>query len=540
MNTVFQLLLAFVLIGNRALALPAGVVPVPKESTAMLTHERAQQHLEYLASDELMGRDTPSPYLDTAASYIAARFQEYGLAPVHGTYFHRYELQRTRLGDTSVFILRGQTQQEFVLKTDFIPFRQSGSGVLFNTGIAFVGYGITAPEAQYDDYASVDIQGKIAVILKGEPRTTDSTLLDGLALSRHAHIRTKIANARKHGAAAVVLVADPRTTRNLRPVGFAWPSLYAHLPTDALPLRLPDQEDPDIPTLDAGERIITALFGSVDSLLSIQTAIDATFRPHSLVFQNTTADIHLVLAVERYTVSNVMGMLPGKTRPHEVVVMGAHYDHVGYFTPGPNATEMNEVENESPTPLDSIYNGADDNASGTTGLLLAAEAFARAPQPPDRSMLFIAFSGEEKGLLGSRAFVNTSPIPLTHMVAMLNMDMIGRNSSDSLSIGGNTRSPELSQWNEQENEHMPHPFVLVYDIEKFFFRSDQANFAKHNIPVLFYHSGQHDDYHRVTDGIEKINYAKLLRATELCLRVAWRTASEQALPTYIPEPEDNN
>lgn len=538
MNTV-RLLLALVLCSSGAPSLYGIITPFPSESITALTSERAQQHLEYLASDELMGRNTPSPYLDTAAAYIAAKFQEYGLAPVNGTYFHRYELQRTRLGDTSIFVVHGHKEQEFVLKSDFIPFRQSGSGTLRQANITFVGYGITAPEYGYDDYASIDIQGNIAVILKGEPRTTDSTIFNGLSLSPYAEVRSKIANARLHGAAAVVLIADPRTTRNLRPVGFAWPSLYPHLPADALPLRLPDPDTPDIPVLDAGENIITALFGSVDSLSSIQKTIDTTLRPHSFLFQNTTADINLVLAVERYTVSNVMGILPGKTLPQEFVVLGAHYDHVGYFTPGPNAAEMNETENETSAPLDSIYNGADDNASGTTGLLLAAEAFARAPQPPNRSMLFLAFSGEEKGLLGSRAFVNTSPIPLPQMVAMLNMDMIGRNSSDSLSIGGNTRSPELSQWNEQENQHMPHPFALAYNIEKYFFRSDQANFAKHNIPVLFYHSGEHDDYHRVTDGVEKINYTKLLRTTELCARVAWRVANERVLPTYTPAPDDN-
>ncbi len=510
---------------------------LPAESVSVFTPAKARSHLEYLASDALLGRNTPSPMLDTAAEYIAARFRSYGLQPVNGTYFHTYTLERARLGDTlELNITSGGTTTKLALKGDFIPFVRTSAADIDSAAVVFVGYGISAPQERYDDYAGIDVRGKIVVAIKGEPLTSDTARLKGPAASRYAQTSHKISAASDHGAAGIILVGDALRMRRLRPVGFAWPSLYPKIPADALPLVLPDTT-PSIPAVDAGEKAITALFGSVEALRAIQSAIDSTYKPNSFVVKATTARLRIMLLSERYTIRNVMGVLPGSERPDEYVVLGAHYDHVGYFSPGAHATEMNEMENGASTPVDSIYNGADDNASGTTGLLLAAEAMQQAPIRPRRSILFLAFSGEEKGLLGSKAFVDSSPIPLSSMVAMLNMDMIGRNSSDSLSIGGNTRSPELAAWNEEANSALTKPFTLAYNIEEYFLRSDQASFALKGIPVLFYHSGEHADYHRVGDEVSKINYDKLVRCAQLCAGTAWHAAQEAIKPRYVPDNE---
>lgn len=511
---------------------------LPAESVATFVPATAIRHMDFLASDRLMGRNTPSPGLDTAAEYIARQFRSYGLEPVNGTYFHEYTLQRAHLGDSNVVALTiGGVRTELAIRNDYIPFGRSGSGTLRNAEIVFAGYGITAPEFGYDDYAGVDVRGRIVVALKGEPQTSDSTVFNGPGLSRYAQMEPKLRTAEEHGAAALILISNPLRSRRLRPVGFAWPSLYPQIPASALPLVLPRENEVSIPAIDGGERLATLLFGGVDQLKQIQKEIESSLKPRSFAL-DATGDIRIGITMENYTVRNVMAVLRGSEKPDEYVVAGAHYDHVGYFIPGPAGAELNETENGLLAPLDSIYNGADDNASGTTGLLLMAEALARAPERPHRSILFVAFSAEEKGLLGSKAFVRTSPVPTTSMVAMLNMDMIGRNTMDSLSIGGNTRSPELAAWNEEANRRLPQPFTLVYNIENYFFRSDQASFAMRKIPVLFYHSGEHEDYHKVGDEMQKINFTKLVQAARLCADVTWQAAETPQRPSYVPMPGD--
>lgn len=529
-------LLAFLLLlsGTATGFIPTAKTNLPAESISTFVPATAQRHLDYLASDRLMGRNTPSPWLDTAAEYIAQQFRSYGLEPVNGSYFHTYTLQRVHLMDSNMLAITVDgVRTELTIKNDYIPFGRSGSGTLQGADIVFVGYGITAPDFGYDDYAGVDVRGKIVIALKGEPMTSDTAIFNGPMFSRYAQTEPKIRAAEQHGAAALLLVSDPLRSRRLRPVGFAWPSLYPKIPASALPLMLPRDKAPMLPAIDGGERMITLLFGSVDKLKQIQTEIDSTLKPRSFALK-AMGDIRVQIETDNYPVRNVMAMLRGTEKPDEYVVIGAHYDHVGYFTPGPGSEELNEAENGIAAPIDSIYNGADDNASGTTGLLMAAEAFSHAPTHPRRSILFVAFSAEEKGLLGSKAFVATPPVPLSGMVAMLNMDMIGRNNMDSLSVGGNTRSPELAAWNEEENSHLQRPFTLAYNIEEYFFRSDQANFAMKKIPVLFYHSGEHEDYHKVSDEVAKINFPKLVQAAQLCTRVAWRVAEEYKRPTYVP------
>jgi Zn-dependent M28 family amino/carboxypeptidase len=199
--------------------------------------------------------------------------------------------------------------------------------------------------------------------------------------------------------------------------------------------------------------------------------------------------------------------------------MGAHYDHVGVGRANAQG--------------DSIFNGADDNGSGTTGILLAAEALATSSTRPDRSIVFVAFSAEEKGLLGSKAYVANSPLPTKNCVAMINMDMIGRAEDSKLSIGGNLRCPDLVKINEEENASAARKFNLAYDIEQYFFRSDQASFAMKKIPVLFFFTGEHKDYHKQTDETSLLNMPDLVSITRLASRVAWR-AAHQPRTTYIP------
>jgi Zn-dependent M28 family amino/carboxypeptidase len=275
---------------------------------------------------------------------------------------------------------------------------------------------------------------------------------------------------------------------------------------------------PAIPHMSIGEKVVVALFGSTQALVQRRMMIDSTLTSQSMVLPNVTVSCQVTLKRERQTVKNVMAMLPGKETPEEYVVMGAHYDHVGVG---------------KPVNGDSIFNGADDNASGTTALLLAAESLAPMESRPERSIVFVAFSGEERGLLGSKAFTDHPPLDLDDCVAMVNMDMIGRCENNKLSIGGNKYCPDLIAMNEEENAKLASPLTLAYDIERYFFRSDQANFARKKIPVIFYFTGEHGDYHKVTDEIGKINFDEMMSITTLATRVAWRAAN-QSRTRYVP------
>ena len=437
----------------------------------------------------------------------------------HNSYFQI--TSRSDLDTGNVLELRsGGTTQTFTIKTDFIPYEITTAGNV-TAEIVFVGYGITAPEYKYDDYEGIDVAGKIVIALSHEPRRNDttSTFFEGKKLTRFGQTRHKVENAAKHGAKAILIATEPLTSKNLKPQGFPWPALNENVSPDALPLTLVDTKKQRIPALNIGEDVVRALLGTEDSLRSLESAIDIAAKPHSFPLEGKRT-LHVLTRLKGgdITVKNVVGMIEGSETANEYVIMGAHYDHVGILK-GAKPDE------------DSIYNGADDNASGTTGLIEIARAFSNSPKPK-RSILFIAFSGEEKGLFGSRAYVANPLVPNDEAVTMLNMDMIGRNDPDSLSIGGNTRCPELTKINEEENLKVG--FTLAYDIEHFFFRSDQASFAMERIPVLFYFTGDHADYHKVSDSPDKINFDKLVRVSRLIYRTAWRVANMKEILPRIP------
>lgn len=522
------------------------------------TLAEAQRHLQYLASDELRGRDTPSPGLDSAAEYIASQFKSYGLEPVNGSYFHTYYLSRVNLERPNRIVVHvNDVGYHLALKTDFIPFDVTSSTAFEQEEVVFVGYGIVAPQYNWNDYEGVDVKGKVVVALSGEPDSKDSTFFRGKAPTRFSFTRTKIQTARKQGAKAFILINDPVHHENLTPTGSMFPSLN-NLPDSLAPIVFHPLGEAQMAAVHAGANAANALFGSVLALKDWQQRIDAERKPQSKLLEGKTLTMVIRIKTESIPVRNVVGVLPGRNAGYspggassntalsalpqtsvsatekpgdamrtigEHIVIGGHYDHVG-------------IHADSAKPgQDSICNGADDNASGTTGVLLAARALAHTQ--PKRSALFVCFSSEEKGLLGSQALVNDYPYDIQQCVAMLNMDMIGRNSEDSLFIGGQSRSPSLVELNKTVNATLPKPFTLAYNIEEYFFRSDQANFALKRIPVLFYFSGMHDDYHKPGDEISKIRFPKLLRAAQLCTETAWQLLNMDTKPEYVRQRGDD-
>lgn len=479
----------------------------------IITPALMKQHISFLASDSMMGRDTPSPQLDSAASYIAAVFRSSRLQNVNGSYFEKVNLGIINLGDDNhLKISKNNSEKSFKIKSEFTPFDLTGDNEV-TAPVIFAGYGITAPEYKYDDYERIDAEGKIVLVMKHEPGEEDSnSVFNGTGETLHSNISEKVSNAISHGAIGVLIVTDPLNHGSLAPRGFPWPSLSKTLPKDALPMVLIDETKKRVPVVQVGEEIITSLFGNVDRLSEIQSRIDSAVQPSSFEFKEITLSLKTTTVVEDKSSRNVVGYLEGADPKlkEELVVIGAHYDHVGY------------LKQHSDT-ADYIFNGADDNASGTAAVIAVAQAFGSSGPRPKRSLLFIAFAGEEKGLMGSKAYINKPLFPLEKTVAMLNIDMIGRNGDDTLWMVNEVLSPDLSRINREENSRVG---LHLLDEENLQGGSDHMSFQNKGIPFLFYHSGLHSDLHKVSDGPEKINSVKAARAAQLVFWTAWRIANE--------------
>ncbi|MGE5351970.1 MAG: M20/M25/M40 family metallo-hydrolase [Acidobacteriota bacterium] len=480
----------------------------------LITPDLMNKHISFLASDELKGRKTPSEDLDKAAHYIADEFKNLGLKPVNGSYFQRVHLGRVDLGkNNSLVIKKDGKERSFSIKTEFTPFEMTGNKEV-SSSIVFAGYGITSPELKYDDYKDIDVNGKIVLLLRHAPGENDTaSVFSTKTAEAYSQGSTKVKNAIEHGAKGVILVTDPLNHSLLSPRGFPWPALSALIPKDALPIALLSEEKDKVPVVQAGKEVIDLLFGSLDRLKELQKEIDAKLTPKSFEIPGTSVFLKTTTDVMETPASNVVGLLEGSdpALKDELVIAGAHYDHVGY------RKEHKEGE-------DYIYNGADDNASGTSGVMALARAFSAMNPKPKRSILFIAFAGEELGLLGSKAYTENPLFPLEKTVAMLNMDMIGRNDPDSLFIIGSSVCPELSRINKEENIKIG--FKLGYTLEKFLGASDQESFIEKGVPSIFYNTGETKDYHTVRDEVSTINMIKAARVVRLVFLTALRISED--------------
>ena len=514
-QVVFTLLLA---LGARAQA------DLPGFAKSNITAGELKHDITFLASDSLKGRPTPSPELDQAAEFIAVEFRKAGLKPLGTSYFHDLCYCTFDLGPGGfIAVVHGNTTTNFEPGADFIPYNLSGSQPA-EGDIVFAGYGISAPEFGYDDYAGLDVQGKVVVVLRQEPGQTDSTgkFFSGALLTKHAWIETKQQNAKAHGAVALVMISGPLQFESAKAEGYPWPALNPGS-TEKQPKDFCDKDKGQIPAVHAGERMIETLFGSPDSLLRIQQRMERSSRPASFGFRGKSMAINVSIVAKPYGGRNVVVWIEGSdpVLKNEAVVIGAHYDHVGW--------RGNEHLS------DSIFNGADDNASGTSGMLAVARAFARAYDPPKRSVIFIAFAGEERGLLGSKCWVRSPGWPLKETVAMLNLDMIGRNNPDSLTLVGARQNPGLTAVVKKQNKNIGMKLTLTKS-KYLDGGSDHAPFFHAGVPALFFFTGFHPDYHRVTDEIGLIDAEKAARVARLAFLTAMDIArSDKRYKMIVPK-----
>jgi len=481
--------------------------------------ERYLSHIKFLASPELKGRDSGSPELEKAAQYIAGQFKADGLKTLDGkSYLQAFEVTTSaKLGKTNrLDFTAGADTESLQAGKEFVPFNFSARGKA-SGGVVFAGYGITAPEYNYDDYAGIDAHGKFVVVLQHEPQEFDEkSVFDGKVYTDHSQPYSKAANARKHGAASVILVWDRvnHETENgkesLEPFG------GTSGPTDAL-----------IPFVQVKENVVEAwVRGAGKDLTDIEKGINADLKPRSFVIPGI--EVRENVDVERVvkTVHNVVGYLPGQT--DEYVIIGAHYDHLGLGGPYSLAPSLNGT----------VHPGADDNASGTSAVIELARHFSALPKPK-RGIVFMTFAGEELGLLGSGYYASHPELPLAKAVAMINMDMIGRVRDGKLYVGGAGTGTTLRQDLDALTPHFPQLHV-DYSDNSGYGSSDHTSFTTKQVPVLFFFSGLHADYHKPSDTWEKIDANAAIEVVKLVADVTDRLDSDPGRPQYVRvEPKDN-
>ncbi|MCH8319765.1 MAG: M28 family peptidase [Acidobacteria bacterium] len=444
------------------------------------------EHLRYLASDELKGRGNGTPELEQAAHYIAELFREYGLLPAGNeqTYFQEFDVSMGRsLGpENQVTLETGTEQIQLEVRRDYVPLT-SGPDKVVQGPLVFAGFGISAPELEYDDYRDLDVGGKIVLIFEHEPQEqAEESRFAGKELTPYATAFHKVMNAKKRGAVGVILLSDGLN----------------HPPGQKPRSRRPRVESIGIHSIrltpEWSERLLEK--GGRNSV-DITEGINSNSTPVSFDL-GVTATVSLDVVKVQHTVRNVLGFLPGQT--DKIIIIGAHYDHLGLGTTGSLAPEL----------IDQIHNGADDNASGTAALLQLAQDFRR-DSPLQQGLLFIAFAGEELGLLGSRYYTEHATMPLEKTVAMINMDMIGR-SQGNLLLGGVGTTAEFRGILDEVQKTSPLQFSYSDSSRG---SSDHLSFSSKKIPVLFFFSGLHSDYHRPSDDWERINVQTIQQILEV-------------------------
>jgi hypothetical protein len=501
-----------------ALAVAASVgltmlpLPAPESSlqdaTESLSERRYTEHIEHLASPDMMGRGNGSDELEAAGEYLADQFRIWGLEPAgeNGTYFQSFEATTdTTFGPDSTLTLGSEALEPMV---EFAPLRFSSPGEAEGE-LVFVGYGITAPEMHWDDYNGVDATGKIAVAFRHEPQENDEdSPFAGTNFTSHATFMNKAINARQHGARGILFIMDPND----------------HQPDEEELLTTaegtPDENSGLIAAYVRMEPVIEYFAEAGHDLREVQRTIDAELVSGSFELDGSFARIATDVARVRSPLRNVLASIEGSdpNLKDEWVVVGAHYDHLGLD--GEYSLDTNGEG--------LIHHGADDNASGTSGVLELARVAVENRASLGRSILFMGFAGEEIGLLGSNHFVNNPTIDLEDTTAMINLDMIGRLRDDHVYVSGTGTGTGFPEMLETVNNT---GLTLDYS-ESGMGGSDHMSFNIKEVPVLFFFSGLHADYHKPTDTSEKIEPDGAIKVLQLAYNVMDQLANNLERPLY--------
>jgi len=509
----------------------------------LIREDTLRADLTFLASDALEGRMSLQNGDAVAIQWIASEFAKAGLQPAeNGSFLQPVELieYRADRAQSYVALKRSGSEKQWKFPDALGSYH---SDVDVTAEVIFAGYGITAPELAYDDYQDIDAHGKIVLIFDHEPQETDpNSIFNGTGNTRYATGRVKILNAQAPGAVGVLIAAEPNRKHpsNQERVARIGGSITRAVPLPSQALAEDELHTPAAIISDAAAKEIFATAGAAPS--ELQAAIDRDLKPQSRPLPDTQATLHYRnVSVSTGKSYNVAGLLEGSDPQlkAETIIFSGHHDHDGISG-------------------DQIWHGADDNGSGTVGVVALAQAFAANAahgEKPKRSLLFVVFAAEERGLLGS-FYMAAHPLrPLETTRAVINFDMIGRNETASdqtkglieipadttnrLNLIGRSYSPDYDRIVEEENKYVGLDLDYRFDRDyalNIFFRSDQFPFVLHNLPSFWWFTGFHPDYHHTTDTADKINYAKMAKILRLAYLSGFRFANEAAPPRFIANP----
>lgn len=486
-----------------------------------ITAAQMKAYLTFIASDELEGRDTPSRGLNTAAQFIAAQLMRWGVLPAGegGSYFQTITLSRLRIDAPATFV--EYNGRRFVYGEDFLA-KEAATNV--NAPLVYVGQCWTVQSDSIFADESVEVRDKVVITHAGFPSGFKFGSKDWEGPAGYA---------KRRGAQAVILIPNfqtlatwSRTRHNAVEVGSVEVEKFL------------ETEGAAVPTLTASVQMLAEIFRGEMESANVVFKRGITNEKGKAFALDASKRISIIVSVKSSptTTKNVIAKLEGadgKLR-QEYVAVGAHYDHVGIGRAVAG---------------DSIYNGADDDGSGTTAVLAMAEAFAKGPRPK-RSLLFVWHTGEEQGLWGSKYFTNYPTVPVNQIITQLNIDMIGRSqktgdanaANNSLSgpheiyvIGSHMMSKQLGELSERVNKNFLNlAFNYKYDDPKdpnqFFYRSDHYHYAQKGVPIIFYFDGIHEDYHKVTDSVDKIDFEKMEKVVRTIYATAWELANAPKRP----------
>lgn len=538
-------LLAWTGLAHAETAKLAAVPTAQKAGFDQIREADLRADLTFIASDALQGRMSLQPGDDAAVQWIAAEFAKAGLQPAatdangKPSYLQSVPLieYRANPAANTLTLRLGNAEQSWKAPELIGGYRDD---VDLAAPLVFAGFGITAPGVGYDDYKDIDVRGKVVLVFEHEPQENDpGSRFNGTGNTRYATNRVKALNAQAHGALAVLVMAEPNRKHpsNLERYNRIGGSAKRVPP---LPGQALLDDELRIPLLTVSDPVAKALLAKAGMTpQALQSAIDQGLTPQSRQLADTTVALHLENTSRSRGVSaNVVGLLPGSdpALAPETVIISAHHDHDG--SNGPE-----------------IWHGADDNGSGTVGVVALARAFMANPVKPKRSILFAVFAAEERGLLGSYYMAMHPLRPLATTRALINFDMIGRNEEPSdqttglleipkdttnrLNLIGAPYSPDFNRGVQAANRSIGLDLDDRFDHENalnVFFRSDQFPFVLKDVPAMWFNTGFHPDYHHTTDTADRINYIKMTKIVKLAYLSAWRFASEATPPAFVPDP----
>ncbi len=481
----------------------------------LITPDDLKYHVKYLASDALEGRRAGLVGNNLASEYIANEFAEYGLKPLgdNNSYFQYFTfVSDLKVGkNNSLTLIIKDKLYSYEPGIDFTPMNFSEDTSITGS-LVFAGYGISSDSLKYDDYEGLDVKNKIVLMMRYSPDGDSS----GSPFFEYSTFQKKIINARDKGATGIIFITGPQNENKnqLIPLRIERGSMNSGIAVINL-------------KCDIAEYIFTSYGKNLDS---IQKSINTNKKPLSFEFPNLEVKLQTHIEKIYSKTRNVIGFVEGShpELKNQYIIIGAHFDHLGFGGPGSGSLVPDTI---------AIHNGADDNASGTAGLLEIAQYISTRSKDINRSFVFVAFSAEELGLLGSSHFVKNPPFELKNAVAMLNMDMIGRLRDSTLTVQGVGTSPIWNQIIERQNSDSIFKLKLGQDG---FGSSDHASFNAKEIPVLFFFTGLHSDYHKPSDDWNLINYDGQKMVVDFVAKIALDLDTVYNKPEYTKVALSNN